>query len=181
MWALTLNRPEARNAVSEPVIRELRTGLSDAADDPGCRAVILAGEGKDFCSGADVSQLVSAREATGTIQFGQAFEGLLRAMEYHPTPVIGAAQGAALGAGCQLLLACDLAVAAQDARIGIPSARLGIVIPFENIERLVLAVGPKRTAGMLLAGRVLTGLEAERWGLINQTSEPDAVLTAAHE
>jgi enoyl-CoA hydratase/carnithine racemase len=176
---LSLNRPDARNAVSEEMIEQLGTALAEAADDAACRAVVLAGEGRDFCSGADVGQLLSAREGTGTIGGGRTFETLLRAIEDHPKPVIAAAHGAALGAGCQLLLACDLAVAAYDARIGIPSARLGIVIPFENVERLVLAVGPKRAAEMLLAGRVLTGREAEAWGLVNRAVPPDQARAAA--
>jgi enoyl-CoA hydratase/carnithine racemase len=70
-------------------------------------------------------------------------------------------------------------VAAEDARIGIPSARLGIVIPFENVERLVVSVGSKRTAEMLLAGRVLSGLEAREWGLVNQTAPAEEVGAAA--
>ena len=181
VWTLTLNRPEARNAVSGAMIQELMAALAAAADDPECRAIVLAGEGNDFCSGADVGELLAAREGTGTIEYGRTFEILLRAMEDHPCPVIGAAHGAALGAGCQLLLACDLVVVAEDARVGIPSARLGIVIPFENVERLVLGVGPKRTAELLLAGRVLSGIEAREWGLANDAVTPDGVRAAAQE
>jgi enoyl-CoA hydratase/carnithine racemase len=179
VWTLTLNRPESRNAVSAALIDELGSALGDAERDTECRAIVLAGAGKDFCSGADVGELLTAREGSGTIEYGRTFETLLRAMEDHSKPVVGAVQGSALGAGCQLLLACDLVVAAEDARIGIPSARLGIVIPFENVERLVISVGPKRTAEMLLAGRVLSGVEAREWGLINQTAPAHEVGAAA--
>lgn len=176
---LTLNRPESRNAVSSEMIDELSKALADADRDSECRAIVLAGAGRDFCSGADVGELMAAREGTGTIEYGRTFEALLRAMEDHPKPVVGAVHGAALGAGSQLLLACDLVVAAEDARIGIPSARLGIVIPFENVERLVVTVGPKRTAEMLLAGRVLSGMEAREWGLVNQTVPAEEVGAGA--
>jgi enoyl-CoA hydratase/carnithine racemase len=181
VWTVTLNRPEARNAVSGSMIEELMAALALAAEDDECRTVVLAGGGNDFCSGADVGELLAAREGTGTIEYGRTFELLLRAMEDHPRPVIGAAHGAALGAGCQLLLACDLVVAAKDARIGIPSARLGIVIPFENVERLVLGVGPKRAAELLLAGRILSGIEARDWGLANDAVAPDGVRAAAQD
>ncbi|MFN2589390.1 MAG: enoyl-CoA hydratase/isomerase family protein, partial [Actinomycetota bacterium] len=179
VWRLTLNRPDARNAVSAGMIEALHADLSQAADDTECRVVLLSGTGRDFCSGADVGELLAAREGSGTIDYGRSFEGLLRAIEDHPVPVVAAAHGAALGAGCQLLLACDLVIAADDARIGIPSARLGIVIPFENVQRLVIAVGPKRTAEMLLAGRVLTGREAKDWGLVNETAARDVVEAGA--
>jgi enoyl-CoA hydratase/carnithine racemase len=181
VWTLTLNRPDARNAMSAAMIAELEAALGRAAADPDCRSVIIAGAGKDFCSGADVGELLAARETAGTIEYGRTFESLLRTIEHLPQPVIAAAQGAALGAGCQLLLACDLVVAAENARIGIPSARLGIVIPFENVERLVLAVGPKRAGEMLLAGVVLSGDKAEAWGLVNRAVPGDLVADAARE
>jgi enoyl-CoA hydratase/carnithine racemase len=179
VWMLTLNRPESRNAVSSPMIEELTRALEAAERDPECQAIVLTGAGKDFCSGADVGELMAAREGTGTIEYGRTFELLLRAVEDHGKPVVGGVHGSALGAGCQLLLACDLVVAAEDARIGIPSARLGIVIPFENVERLVISVGPKRTAEMLLAGRVLSGSEAREWGLVNETVPTEGVSAAA--
>jgi enoyl-CoA hydratase/carnithine racemase len=77
-------------------------------------------------------------------------------------------QGAALGAGCQVVVACDLAVAEEDARFGIPAAKLGLVINYENIQRLVLTVGPKRTAEIMYTGRVVSGVEAAEWGLVNE-------------
>jgi enoyl-CoA hydratase/carnithine racemase len=181
VWTLTLNRPDTRNAMSGAMIAELQAALGDAAGDPECRAVIIAGAGKDFCSGADVGELLAARQSAGTIEYERTLESLLRTIEHQPQPVIAAAQGAALGAGCQLLLACDLVVAAEDARIGIPSARLGIVIPFENVERLVLAVGPKRAGEMLLTGEVPSGGEGERWGLINRAVPADLVRAGARE
>jgi crotonobetainyl-CoA hydratase len=90
-------------------------------------------------------------------------------------------EGAALGAGCQLVTACDLVVAAEDARIGIPSARLGIVIAFESIERLVLTVGPRRAAEMLIAGREVSGREAVGWGLVTEAVASDRVAGRAEE
>jgi enoyl-CoA hydratase/carnithine racemase len=91
--------------------------------------------------------------------------------------MIARVHGAALGAGCQITVACDLAVAADDARFGIPSSRLGIVVNFENIERLVLAVGRKRAGEILFTGRQLSGNEAASWGLVNEAA-PGGELAA---
>jgi enoyl-CoA hydratase/carnithine racemase len=181
VWRLTLNRPEARNAVSTPMLTELAQALQKAAADPECRAVVMSGAGKDFCAGADVGELAEARQGGGPAEYGRTFEGVMAAIEEHSQPVVAAVQGAALGAGCQLVLACDLVVAARDARLGIPSGKLGIVIPFANLERLVVAVGPKRAAELLLAGRILTGRDAESWGLVNRSVEPEAVASVATE
>jgi enoyl-CoA hydratase len=181
VWRVTLARPEARNAVSAPMLEELAASLADAAVDPEARVILLAGEGPDFCAGADLGELDEAAGGPGGMDYGRALEEVLRAMGTHPLPVVAAIQGAALGAGCQLAVACDLAVAASDARLGIPSARLGIVIGFENIERLVLAVGPRRAADVLLAGRTVSGEEAAAWGMVNEAVAPAALLDRAME
>jgi enoyl-CoA hydratase/carnithine racemase len=181
VWRVTLARPEARNAVSAPMLEQLGVALADAAVDPEARVILLDGEGPDFCAGADLGELDEATGDPGGIDCGRALEEVLRAIGAHPLPVVAAIQGAALGAGCQLAVACDLAVAASDARFAIPSSRLGIVINFENIERLVLAVGPKRAADVLLAGRTLSGEEAAAWGMVNEAVAPGELLDRARE
>jgi enoyl-CoA hydratase len=180
---LILDRPDQRNAVSAAVLAELVSALGALAVDPGTRVVVLSGEGPDFCAGADVTELAEAREGRGpeAVEYGRALEAALSAIEAHPVPVIAQVQGAALGAGCQLVVVCDLAVAAQNARLGIPSARLGIVMTYRNIERLVLAVGPKRAAQLLYTGGAVTGQEAADWGLVNRAVPPSELESAASE
>ena len=178
IWRLTLNRPQARNAVSTAMLGEIDRVLGQAAEDPECRVIVLGGAGRDFCSGADVGELLAVREGQGTVDYGVVFERTLGAIQDHRRPVVAAVQGAALGAGCQIASACDLVIATDDARFGIPSARLGIVVNYENVERLVVAVGPKRAAEMLLAGRTLTGVEAVEWGLANAAVEAQALESA---
>jgi enoyl-CoA hydratase/carnithine racemase len=173
VWRITLSRPEARNAVSVPMLLDLARALGDAAADPDARAVVLGGEGTDFCAGADLGELEAATDGAEGVHYGRELEEVLKAITEHPLPVIGEVRGAALGAGCQIAVACDLAVAATDARFGIPSARLGVLIGYENVERLVLSVGPKRAAEILVAGRTLTGEEAAAWGLVNEAVPPD--------
>jgi enoyl-CoA hydratase/carnithine racemase len=92
--------------------------------------------------------------------------------------VVARVKGRALGGGCQLVLACDLAVADRDATFGIPSARLGIVIPLDSVERLVLAAGPRRAAELLYTGRTISGVEAEAWGLVAASTASDALDAA---
>ena len=162
-----LDRPEQRNALSLDMLEGLTAAFGDLAVEPDVRVVVLAGAGADFCAGADVAELADARSGTRAIEYGRSFDRTLAAIAAHPVPVIGRIHGAALGGGCQLVLACDLAVATGDARLGIPSGRLGIVISYESIERLVLAVGPKRAGELLFTGRVLSGDEAAAWGLVN--------------
>ncbi|HET6771502.1 MAG TPA: enoyl-CoA hydratase/isomerase family protein [Actinomycetota bacterium] len=172
IWRLTLNRPAARNAVSSPMLEELTRALGDAAVDPEARVVLLSGEGPDFCAGADLRELSEAAGGPRGMDYTVPLEEFLTALVDHPLPVVAAIQGAALGAGCQIAVACDLAVAATDARLGIPSARLGVVIGFDNVQRLLLAVGPKRAGEMLLTGRELSGREAVSWGLVNEAVPP---------
>jgi enoyl-CoA hydratase/carnithine racemase len=179
VWRLSFDRPKARNAISGPMVEELGAVLGEAATDPEARVVLLSGEGADFCAGADLGDLDAAADGPGGMEYGGAFEDLLKAVGDHPLPVVAVVHGAALGAGCQIAVACDLAVAAADATIGIPSARLGVVINYENVERLVLSVGPKRAAEMLVAGRTLTGEEAGDWGLVNEAVAPDALAERA--
>jgi enoyl-CoA hydratase/carnithine racemase len=180
VWRLTLDRPETRNAVSEAMLADLAAALADAAADPATRVVLLGGEGEHFCAGADLGEIGETSGPDG-FGYGRALEEVLSAVAEHPLPVVAAVRGVALGAGCQLVTACDLAVAATDARIGIPSSRLGIVIAFESIERLVLAVGSGRAADLLLTGREVSGEEASAWGLVTEAVASDRVVGRAGE
>jgi enoyl-CoA hydratase len=163
-----LSRPEQRNAVSSAMLEELTGALGDLAVSSEIHAVVLAGEGPDFCAGADVAELAWAASGSEAVDYAGAFERAFSAIANHPVPVIARIHGAALGGGCQLAVACDLALASEDARLGIPAARLGIVIGYESIERLVRAVGSKRAGEMLFTGRVVSGVEASAWGLVNR-------------
>ncbi|HEY1331563.1 MAG TPA: enoyl-CoA hydratase-related protein [Actinomycetota bacterium] len=164
---VTMNRPGARNALDAQMREALAAALGRAAADPGCRVVVLAAAGEDFSSGADLDELGAAR-ADGGVGYVGAFDELCAAVEQQPQPVIAEVRGGALGAGCLLVASCDLAVAAEDARFGIPSGRLGVVLTYEGVERLVLSVGPKRAAELLEAGAEIDGTRAAEWGLVNR-------------
>ena len=181
VWRITIDRPDARNAISEPMLEELGRALGDAAAAPDARVVVLSGEGPHFCAGADLGELDADAGGPGGTRFEGAFEQVLSGIAEHPLPVVAVVQGAALGAGCQITVACDLAIAAADATIGIPSSRLGILINFENVQRLVLSIGPKRAAEILFTGRAVSGETAAAWGLVNETVPPDRLRARADE
>jgi enoyl-CoA hydratase/carnithine racemase len=157
------------------MLAELLEALRDATTDPEVRVLLLSGEGPAFCAGADLGELDGAARGPGVVRYETALEEVLEAVADHPVPVVAAIHGAALGAGCQIAVACDLAVAEAHAQIGIPSSRLGIVINFENVQRLVLAIGPRRAAEILLTGRALSGEEAADWGLVNEAVPPGSL------
>jgi enoyl-CoA hydratase/carnithine racemase len=176
---VTLHRPDRRNALIVPMLQQLTDALGGLAVRADLRAVVLRSQGPDFCAGADIAELEAARDAPhGMDRFDGPFADTLRAIATNPVPVVARVQGRALGGGTQLVLACDLAVAARDAQLGIPSARLGVVIPFDSIQRLVAAVGPRRAADLLCAARVLTGAEAEEWGIVTR-AVPEVELDEA--
>lgn len=176
---ITLSRPDRGNALSSGMLQEIFDALAGAAAQADARCIVLRGEGRHFCAGADVGD-VSASASAG-IRYGAGFEQLLRTIEEHPLPVIARVHGAALGAGCQLLAACDLAVAAEDAQIGIPSAKLGLLLDLEKIQRMVRVIGVPRTRELLLTSRSISGSEAAAWGLVTKTAKQRDLDTALNE
>lgn len=177
--SLTLTRPDRRNALNGEMLDALVDALADIGSGEDSRCVLLSGQGTHFCAGADFGD-VAAGAAEGA-RYGAGFEALLRAIEEHPLPVIAKVQGAALGAGCQLLAACDLAVVAEDATIGIPSARLGLLLDLEKIQRILRAFGPVGVRQMLLEGRNLSGAEAAARGLVARAVPASELDGAAGE
>jgi enoyl-CoA hydratase len=165
---IELNRPEARNALSIELCDAVFEAFGQAAIDDEARVIVLAGAGSVFCSGADFAA-VSGPEG---VDFLPAFERMLEAVAAHPLPTIAQIQGAALGGGLQLATVCDFRVCASDARLGIPSSRLGVVVNLENVERLVHLIGSARAKEVLMTGRTYTGEDALRAGLVSKVCAP---------
>ena len=170
---LTLTRPEARNALSIEMCGAIVEALEEIEANRDARVIILTGEGKVFCSGADFA----AVSGPGALDFLPAFERMLEAVAHFRLPVIARIHGAALGGGLQLATVCDFRVVADDAKLGIPSTRLGIVVNFENVQRLVLLVGVARAKEILMTGKVFSGEEGASAGLTTKTC-PAAGLDA---
>ncbi|MDQ3963400.1 MAG: enoyl-CoA hydratase-related protein [Actinomycetota bacterium] len=167
---LTLNRPDARNALSVELCEAIILGLGDV-DRSHARSLIVRGAGSVFCSGADVN----AVSGTDGLDFLPTFEKMLETLARFRIPTVAAIQGAALGGGFQLACCCDFRIASADAKLGIPAARLGILVNFENIERLVLLAGIARTKEVLMTARSYSGAEAEATGLVTMHVEADAL------
>lgn len=173
---LTLDRPEARNALSVEMCEAIVEGL-EKVDRTTARVLIIRGAGKVFCAGADLA----AVSGTAARDFLPAFERMLDALARHRLPTIASIHGAALGGGFQLASVCDVRLAASDAKIGIPSSKLGILVNFENIERLILLAGVAVAKEMLMTGRTYSGKEAEAAGLINHRIPPEHLEAATKQ
>jgi enoyl-CoA hydratase/carnithine racemase len=173
-----IDRPERRNALSADLCGVLRGHLEQNAD---LRAVVISGSGdKAFCAGADLGRRateVGGLEHGGGDSFRPAFESLLDTIVSCPAPVIAAVNGAALGAGMQLAVACDLRVVAPHATFGIPAARLGVLLSGPNIGRLATLVGQAAARDLLFTARLLDADDARSVGLV-QRSAPNALVAA---
>ena len=169
MALITLDRLERRNAIDQEACRELAQAVADASD---ARVLVLTGAGGHFCAGADLSQV----EDTA---FVEALRGALFALRDAPQPVIAAVDGAALGAGTQLAIACDLRVATAQARFGIPAARLGLMVDHWTVQRLSLMAGHGPARAMLLAAEVIDGGQAAGLGLVQRLGTLEDALTWA--
>lgn len=179
---VTLDRPAAGNAIGGETTRALLAAVAAARADRTARALVLTGSGdRFFCAGGDLKEyrgLTTRAKLRGS--FGRTRK-LLDELEALPIPVIAAVNGWALGGGSELLLACDLRVAAASARIGFPQLRLGLTPGWNGMERLVETVGRGTATWLLLTGRALTAAEAHRLGLVHATVSDGSVVKAALE
>jgi enoyl-CoA hydratase/carnithine racemase len=176
---VTLNRPEKRNALSLEVIRELIAALRDASARPATRTIVIEGAGPAFSAGHDLSEMVARDEAFYRELFG-ACTMLMQTVHDVPQPVIAKVHGIATAAGCQLVAACDLAVAAQGTRFATPGVKIGLFCstPMVPISR---AVGRKRAMQLLLTGEPIDAETALDWGLINRVVPAPELETATRE
>jgi len=164
---ITINRPDKLNALSSAVILELRDAFQRFAEEPGIRAVIVTGAGqKAFVAGADIAELesLSAPEAQAFALRGQR---VFRLLECAGKPSVAAVNGYALGGGLELAMACTVRFAAENARLGQPEVKLGIVPGYGGTQRLPRLVGRGRALELLLSGEPVAAAEAHRIGLVN--------------
>ena len=164
---LTLNRPDARNALSAALMSALLEALSRAATDPLARVVVIAGAGPAFCAGHDLREMrADQRRETYERLFAQCSE-LMLAIVRLPKPVIAEVHGVATAAGCQLVATCDLAVAAEDARFATPGVNSGLCCSTPMVA-LTRAIGRKAAMEMLLTGKLIDAETARAIGLVNR-------------
>ena len=174
---LTLNRPDAFNALSEELLMALQREFERIAADASVRVVILAAAGKAFCAGHDLKQMRSAPSLDYYQKlFGQCSDMML-AIQQLPVPVIARVQGMATAAGCQLVAMCDLAAASKDARFAVSGVNLGLFCSTPSVA-LSRNVGRKSAFEMLVTGDFISADAALARGLVNCVTEPDALDAA---
>lgn len=171
---LTLNRPEALNALSFALIGELARAVDEAAGT-GARALLVTGSGpKAFCAGADINELRgrSLAEQKRGVQIGQA---TFAKLEQLPMPSVAIVNGFAFGGGLELALACTFRLATPNAKLGLPEIKLGLIPGYGGTQRLPRVVGESRALEMILTGRAIDAQTALAWGLVNRVVEGDAL------
>ncbi len=161
---ITIDRPAKRNAMSADMWRALPAVLDDLAGNPSVRAVVLTGAGGNFCAGADIAELSDIHRDDDS-HLSTVAE---RALAAFPKPTLAAIEGYCVGGGCQLAAACDLRFATEDARFGIPPAKLGIVYPAGATTRLVRLVGPSAAKYLLYSADLIGAEHALRVGLVDE-------------
>ncbi len=177
---ITINRPQALNALNPDVLQQLSTAF-EQIDTSLIRAVILTGAGeKAFVAGADIKSFTSMDEA-GALAFARQGQALTKQIESFPCPVIAAVNGFALGGGCELALACHIRVASEQARFGQPEVGLGVTAGFGGTQRLPRLVGKGVALEMLATGRMIDADEALRIGLVNRVAPSDELLPVCNE
>jgi enoyl-CoA hydratase/carnithine racemase len=174
---VTLNRPEKLNALNEALLRDLSGTLSAAENDPAVRVVLLAGAGRAFCAGVDTAGFATLADETAIRAHAERLGAVFQTLVSMTKPVVAAAHGYALGAGCGLVVACDIAVAASDAILGYPEVARGL-LPALVTPTLLRAVGEKRAFDLLATGQRLSSREAAELGLVSRLANTDVAKEA---
>ena len=171
---ITLNRPQALNALSSGLVDDLGRALDGFEDDDGVRAIVITGSEKAFAAGADIKEMADK-------SFVDCYVGefITKGWERVTTcrkPIIAAVAGYALGGGCEMAMMCDIIIAADNAKFGQPEITLGVIPGAGGTQRLTRAVGKAKAMDMILTGRQMDAAEAERVGLVSRVVSVDSLL-----
>jgi enoyl-CoA hydratase len=173
---ITLNRPQALNALNSQVMVEVTTAAAEFDADPGIGAIVITGSAKAFAAGADIKEMA-------TLSFSEVFDADFFAawskLAAVRTPTIAAVAGYALGGGCELAMMCDVLIAADTAKFGQPEIKLGVLPGMGGSQRLTRAIGKAKAMDLILTGRTIDAAEAERSGLVSRVVPADDLLTEA--
>ncbi|MEM6383423.1 MAG: enoyl-CoA hydratase [Pseudomonadota bacterium] len=173
---ITLNRPDALNALNAQVMAEVAAALADADTDPRLGASIITGSERAFAAGADIKEM---SELTFPDSFAANYAASYEAIAKTRKPVIAAVAGYALGGGCELAMMCDIIIAADSAKFGQPEITLGIIPGIGGTQRLTHAVGKAKAMDLILTGRHMDAKEAESCGLVARVVPVDDLLDTA--
>ena len=174
---ITLNRPQALNALNAQLTREVTAALSAYEADEGIGCVVLTGSARAFAAGADIKEM--APQSYMDVFKGDLFAAFEHAVSSFRKPLIAAVAGHALGGGCELAMLCDFIIAADTAKFGQPEINLGVMPGIGGSQRLTRFVGKSKAMDMCLTGRTMDAAEAERSGLVSRVVPADTMLEEA--
>jgi enoyl-CoA hydratase/carnithine racemase len=178
---VTVNRPKVLNALDMATMDELRTAFHDIKGDVAVRVVILTGSGeKAFIAGADISELAK-NDPVAAKEYALRGQNVLNLIENLGKPVIACINGFALGGGCEIALACTMRLASENAKLGQPEVKLGIIPGYGGTQRLPRLVGKGIAMQLLLTGEMITAKEAHRIGLVNEVTAPSDLILRGEE
>lgn len=172
---LTLNRPEKLNALSTELLETLAELVHAAKTNPKVKALMITGNGKAFCAGADISRLAECTAQTG-YEFASHGQEVFRLLETMGKPSLAAVNGFAFGGGCELAISTTLRIASNKAQFGQPEVKLGVIPGYGGTQRLARLVGKGRALDLCLTGRFINAETALQWGLVSEVVEPDALI-----
>lgn len=173
---ITLNRPKALNALNSQVMTEVTTAAAELDRDPSVGAIIVTGNEKAFAAGADIKEMA---ELSFADVYSADFFELWSKFAATRTPTIAAVAGYALGGGCELAMMCDILIAADSAKFGQPEIKLGVLPGMGGSQRLTRAIGKAKAMDLILTGRTIDAVEAERAGLVSRLVPADSLIDEA--
>lgn len=169
---LRLNRPEKHNSLNQDLLQALDTAILHAKHKNSIRAILLIGNGKSFCAGADINRLAECDAQSG-YEFAKIGQGVFNRLEQLGKPSLAALHGHVLGGGCELAMSAHLRMAHQETFLGQPEVKLGVIPGYGGTQRLSRLVGRARAMDLCLSGRFIDANTASQWGLVNWVVEND--------
>src|SRR5574341_2386126 len=173
---VTLNRPQALNALSYGLVKDLSMAMQELDQDDDVRVIIVTGGEKVFAAGADIKEMAERGPFDGKLRERLVYRDQINKIS---KPVIAAVSGFALGGGCELAMSCDIIIASETARFGQPEVNIGIIPGSGGTQRLTHLVGKHRAMEMVLAGEFLSAADAERFGLVNRVVPVELLMDEA--
>ena len=175
---VTMNRPEALNALSSAVFADLTAALDQVEQDDDVYVVIITGAGRAFVAGADIGEMANMNVEEG-LAFSELGNSLLMRVDMFPKPTIAAVNGFALGGGCELSLACDIRIASEKAKFGQPEVGLGITPGFGGTQRMARIIGTGAAMELIYTAETIDAKRAEAIGMVNHVVAPDELMDFA--
>lgn len=176
---LSLNRPQQLNALSHEVLQRLADLFQEIKHNKAVKAILLTGEGKAFCAGADIKQLATLKNGQDGLMFSRFGHATFRSLELLGKPSLAAIHGYAFGGGSELAMAATMRIAANNALFGQPEIKLGVIPGFGGTQRLARLIGKGRALDLCLTGRQFTAEEALQWGFVNEITTPENLIARA--